>query len=734
MIAAPTPIRANRTYRGGPRNTIYDLTQNSVWRGVNGKIMDRQATILVPPHDGAKGLLRVTVTGHGLNGGKEIKTSPEVESFLGDYRLVTAGIPGTVTQTTATLTPAATPIAVAPVSLSAGTRQGMAQTAAVQAIVRHYLHDGTTAACGLRLQVNDRWTTERNFVMGCDVCVSKATSTEVKSGAPAKHYLPQVGDAGYSNGMTACGVRLNSVLFTSLPHDVTGCVSCINAALVAKSAQAAIVPHDLSFAIDTYEPGYIIRATGDVPVVVDTGSATALVLSEAVKKAVLPKPVNCGTVTVGHIRHLRYEPQQGSSKARIIATVHLIDSWQGKPFKDINVFLHATNGNVTYLELSAKSASQSSSMPYQPEALRFTISMPPHVAPVARAMASTESERTYTDLDCPQETTSPGYSMRSSDERDVVVTTGQASANTLRGLMNCIHGLPIQVRHNDLGVGTIERIRYVPTSKGRPAYLEVGLHLIAPWATIARDQVVYFALVLTKNPNGWNGKEHITFHGVISDKNPFIVNDKGAIIVEVAKTTVKEPLHGTPAPVVTKPVPEAALHTLSQRELEATAKSQLALDALKKKAIEDAKPPVCLATDEEVERLSTLQSMKSLGLAFGKRSGISEPPEKRAEYINWCRTQLSEVATLEAYRKEYAGNVAVVGSSNPYAENNATVDTLREHLGFSVEDTDMLRRLGGYRSRELSNKDADLKVELTLQQALRLLVRTEYKRCMAANK
>jgi hypothetical protein len=142
-----------RVYVGGPRNQASDLLPGSVWKGVNGTIKNRTATVDAGPHLGEKGLNRVTVTGH-MPGGVVKKTSPEVVSFLADYRLVTAAAPPVV----------ASPAAMVPAAAAA----------------RHYMPlagepgaNSNKTSCGARL--NDVFfTAERDFVVGCETCVKAA--------------------------------------------------------------------------------------------------------------------------------------------------------------------------------------------------------------------------------------------------------------------------------------------------------------------------------------------------------------------------------------------------------------------------------------------------------------------------------------------------------------------------------------------------------------------------------
>ena len=714
-----------RAYRGGPRNDVLDLTQGSVWRGVNGKILDRHAMILVPPHDGAKGLLRVTVTGHGASGGKHIRTSPEVESFLGDYRLVYPGLAGTVTQTVASVTPSA--VASIVVATLGGTVASDAASVK-PVIVRHFVsnlgvNSSGDAACGLRLYQNDRWTADRNFVTGCDVCVAVATGKNIAAVATAP---------------------------------------------VATTTVKPYPTVNLDAPFESYEPGFIIRSTHDIVAEVLTGGLSAMDLYEAVKRAALPIPVMCGTVTVGHVRGLRYVPKGARNAAHILATLGLVESWHGKSFADINVFLHGTSRfNVTHVELTAKwngmvydlhKPTQFAPVTTVP-AVTNTLTVPnmanggqttDAVRFMLNGLVAPKPVQPDNELDQVYAKTTAGYKDRSTDERSVIATTVKASRKTMRDLVSKLHSLPLKVLHKGASVGTVERVEYQPRDVG---CIEVGMHLIEPWSTLAINGRVEIALVQTTDHNAPYYLNKVTYHVTIVESVTFIsqfnVTDEGVIVVDIPEVAAKEVVASVKdtAPVATvvnpadttlaavgvlydaaspnNPTPGKATFVLQSSE------ETLAADkAIKAKQAADAKVPVCLASDEEVARLSTLRSMRGLGSGFGKRYAGS--PKEQEDYLAWVKTQLSDPDTLTAYRKEYID--FRIGGGEFKQANVDLADQMGKLLGFSQDDVDATMKLIHHKSRELSNADADVKVDLTLQQTMRLLIRTELKNCIAAQR
>lgn len=131
------------------------------------------------------------------------------------------------------------------------------------------------------------------------------------------------------------------------------------------------------------------------------------------------------------------------------------------------------------------------------------------------------------------------------------------------------------------------------------------------------------------------------------------------------------------------------------------------------KIAEIAKEPKCLEKDFWVDILSTLPSMRGLANGFG--ICIHNPDTER--FMSWVRLQLSDKETCDAYNSEYWTTIA---------------DPLDKYFGFKTWDTKMLLKIAEHYTREFSNRDAEIIANFTPFQAMRLLVRNEYKRIMAA--
>lgn len=389
----------------GPENTIDDVLKSSVWRGVSKTVEGRQAMVNDAFEDltietGTK--IRLKVTG-SAPGKLPRNTTPAIDSFLSDYRLVTPGIPGTckITPTPPAPVIAATPAVAADAS------------ATVPAVVDlpsedlHYVR-GTEfrTMCnkgrGLVKYVDDA---AKAGCTACRVAVGLEPFVRIHSATPTQAVVIGGSGIGWINGQKGPELHQHQGLPASLTFGAPSALSSGAAMAAATGPQPTNPLHHVdwttparpAFAVPPVAeqleglrvaaPGYGAAHPAHLkirPMVIafvgDGNNLDAKQMRHLVEHTKLPIPITFGRITIGSVVALEFTST--GPVRNVTADLELIGPWQQAPLrnKTLGIVKNDPQSPRLYALLipsteAADATATSAAAPPSPPAL--TLDLPP---------------------------------------------------------------------------------------------------------------------------------------------------------------------------------------------------------------------------------------------------------------------------------------------------------------------------------------------------------------------
>jgi hypothetical protein len=339
----------------GPENTIGDVLTSSVWRGVSKTVEGRQAMVNDAFEDltietGTK--IRLKVTG-SAPGKLPRNTTPAIDSFLSDYRLVTPGIPGTCKITP---TPPA-PVIVATPAVAADASATVPSVDLPAEDVHYVRGTDTRTVCnrgrGLVKYVDD------SAKAGCTACraaVGLEPIVRIHSATPMQTLVIGGSGIGWINGQKGPELHQHQGMPVSLTFGAPSPLSSGAAMAAATGPQSTNPLHHVdwttparpAFAVppvaeqleglrvvaagyETLPPGHKIR-----PIVIafvgDGNNLDAKQMRHLVEHTKLPIPITFGRITIGSVVALEFTST--GPVRNVTADLELIGPWQQAPLRN----------------------------------------------------------------------------------------------------------------------------------------------------------------------------------------------------------------------------------------------------------------------------------------------------------------------------------------------------------------------------------------------------------------